>query len=138
MEPLLGLAQGEFFLVVLFVALPIAAIAFASAGKVYDEIGKGAFAMDHQDHEGGGEYGGIGSSAAAQAEIRQMVEAKSYRRVARGLEPLDVDAEIARLMTPTSPPINDPELVEEVRQMVEAKNARRDRKSTRLNSSHRL
>ena len=37
------------------------------------------------------------SAAEAQEEIRQMLEAKSRRREARGEAPLDVDAELAAL-----------------------------------------
>ena len=42
-----AVSNGEVILIVTFVVLPIAAIAFAGAGAVYREIGKGAFAMDH-------------------------------------------------------------------------------------------
>jgi hypothetical protein len=61
-------------------------------------------------------------SAEAREEIRQMLEAKSARRQARGEEPLDVEAEIQKLTTPGG---DDPALREEVRQLVVARNERR-------------
>jgi hypothetical protein len=66
-----------------------------------------------------------------EAEIRQMVEAKAYRREARGGEPLDVEAEVKRLLAETEAPPGagiDRELREEVRQLVRARNERRMRR----------
>src|SRR4051794_25039638 len=65
--------------------------------------------------------------AEASEEIRQLVEAKSARRVARGEAPLDVDAEIAAL-TGAAEPTQDAELRTEVRQLVIARNERRVRR----------
>jgi hypothetical protein len=59
-------------------------------------------------------------AAERDLEIRQMLEARNERRRRRGQEPLDVDAEIARL----SRPAVDPALAAEVRQLVQARNAR--------------
>jgi hypothetical protein len=60
-----------------------------------------------------------------------MLEAKAYRQSARGETPLDVDAELARLLTEqsggTAPPSDDPALRAEVRQLVVARNERRAR-----------
>ena len=53
-----------------------------------------------------------------------MLEAKSRRREARGEQPLDVEAELAALIT-ESPGAGDPALREEVRQLVIARNERR-------------
>jgi hypothetical protein len=36
------------------------------------------------------------SEPALEAEVRQHVESRNRRRIARGLEPLDVDAEVER------------------------------------------
>ena len=65
-------------------------------------------------------------------EIRQMLEAKAYRQSTRGEEPLDVDAEVGRLLAeqragPEAPASDDPALREEVRQLVVARNERRAR-----------
>jgi hypothetical protein len=58
-----------------------------------------------------------------------MVEAKSHRRVAKGGEALDIDAEVAALLgPPAGPGAEDPALREEVRQLVEARNHRRMKK----------
>jgi hypothetical protein len=116
------------FLTVLLVVVAIgivgAVAGLASTGKLYEGIGKGAFALDEEDRPKGPEPGSAAAKAEADAEIRQMVEAKSARREARGEAPLDVEAEIAAL---TRPPGGgaDEELREEVRQLVTARNERR-------------
>ena len=99
------------------------------SGSSYDRIGRGAFSLDAPDRPASGPAPGTpAADAEARAEIRQLVEAKSARRVARGEAPLDVDAEIAAL---TQPPGggggSDPALREEVRQLVVARNERRQR-----------
>ena len=64
-------------------------------------------------------------------ELRQMLEAKAYRQSARGEEPLDVDAELDRLLAEqgsgAGSPADDPALRDEVRQLVMARNERRAR-----------
>ena len=81
-------------------------------------------------HEQGGRGAPKPGSAAARAEadeeIRQLVEAKSDRRVARGQPALDVEAEIAKLTQRAPAPV-DEGLREEVRQLVIARNERRIR-----------
>jgi hypothetical protein len=59
-------------------------------------------------------------------EIRQMLEAKSARREARGEPPLDIDAEMAALTKPATPAAEA--LRDEVRQLVIARNERRVRR----------
>jgi hypothetical protein len=54
-----------------------------------------------------------------------MLEAKSYRRLQRGEEPIDVEAEMQKLLVPKVDLSADPELAEEVRQLVVARNERR-------------
>lgn len=123
----LALSNGEVIILVVLIALPLAAIAFAGAGAVYREIGRGAFAMDHETPT---RDGGEGTPAAMQeAEIRQMLEAKAFRQAQRGEAVLDVDAELEKLLrAPAAPRGADPALVEEVRQLVVARNERRMRK----------
>ncbi len=116
--------------VVLFALVGIAA--FLAGGSVYDQIGEGGLSM-------GGNATGPSESAEgsppAQAEreqeIRQMLQARSERLVRRGEQPLDVDAEIAKLEHPAaegSPGAeHDAGLTEEVRQLVKARNERRGR-----------
>ena len=66
--------------------------------------------------------------AERELEIRQMLGARSARLVRAGKPPLDIDAEVARLLEP-SPAGRDhePGLAEEVRQLVVARNERRVR-----------
>lgn len=82
--------------------------------------------------------------AEQELEIRQMLTARSERRMREGQPPLDVEAELARLMSGDVSLImaanphadafdssqtrhHDPELVEELRQLAEARNRRRAR-----------
>jgi hypothetical protein len=122
-----AVSNGEVIILVVLVAAPIAAIAFAGAGAVYREIGKGAFAMDHDKAASGPDLSTGAGRAIQQAEVRQMLEAKAYRQRQRGEEPLDVEAEMKRVLAPTVDVAADPALVEEVRQLVVARNARRVR-----------
>jgi hypothetical protein len=110
---------------IVVVALVVAFLAFLGAGKVYEGIGRGAFALDETDSPKGPEPGSQAARAEADAEIRQMLEAKSARRQARGESPIDVDAEMAALTAPPGPSGGDDALREEVRQLVVARNDRR-------------
>lgn len=121
-----AVSNGEVIIIVVAVAFPLAAIAFLGAGAVYREIGKGAFAIDHDLRPAGGSGSGEQVSQAVQeAEIRQMLEAKAYRQAERGEPVIDIDAEMKRILTPKIDVNADPALVEEVRQLVVARNARR-------------
>jgi hypothetical protein len=102
--------------------------AYVGSGKLYEEVGKGAFSLDHEHHSGGGPApGSPAARAEAEAEIRQLVEAKSALREARGEPPLDVEAEIAALTgtAESRQSTVDSSLREEVRQLVVARNERR-------------
>jgi hypothetical protein len=129
-------AFGTVLIVVVIGATIAAAIAFAGAGRVYGQIGKGAFSLDAPDRPPSGPAPGTpAADAEARAEIRQLVEAKSARREARGEAPLDVEAEIDALTGRgqggsgggTGTGDVDPALREEVRQLVVARNERRAR-----------
>jgi hypothetical protein len=107
------------------VAIAIAVVASLASGGLYERIGRGGLSMDgHDQRRGGPQPGSAAARAEADEEIRQLVEAKSARRVARGEAPLDVDAEIAKL-TQTAPAPADEGLRDEVRQLVVARNERR-------------
>jgi hypothetical protein len=130
--PLAAIEPGTVLIIVVITALPIGAIVFMmGAGKRFDEIGKGDFAMEHEMPEGPASRGVAPvSSEVREEEIRQMVQARSDRGVARGKDPLDVDAEVEKLLTPERAPGSlgaDRELREEVRQLVVARNERRKR-----------
>jgi hypothetical protein len=122
--PPMALSNGDVILAVVFIATPIALIAFLGAGAVYREIGKGAFAMDH-DLATGRAPGESTSAQVQEAEIRQMLEAKAYRQAERGETPLDIDEEMRKLTMPAVQVQADPGLIEEVRQLVVARNERR-------------
>jgi hypothetical protein len=109
-------------------AIVVAVVASLASGGLYERIGRGGFSMDGEDQQrrAGPAPGSPAAKAEAAAEIRQLVEAKSDRRVARGQAPLDIDAEIAKL-TQTEPAPADEGLREEVRQLVIARNERRVR-----------
>jgi hypothetical protein len=113
--------------VVILAAVVALVIAIQGTSKLYDSIGKGAFALDQPDNPPGPQPGSAAAQAEAQEEIRQLVEAKSARRVARGESPLDVEAEVHALTRPPDAPRDDA-LREEVRQLVVARNERRIRK----------
>jgi hypothetical protein len=102
-----------------------ALVAFVGTGKLYEQVGKGDFALDREPAGGGPAPGSAAARAEAEAEIRQLVEAKSARREARGEPPLDIDAEVAAL---TRPQGQDEALRDEVRQLVIARNERRIRR----------
>jgi hypothetical protein len=107
-------------------AIVVAVIASIASGGLYERIGRGGLSMDGHEQQRGPRPGSPAAQAEADEEIRQLVEAKSARRVARGEQPLDVEAEIASLSRPAPAPA-DEGLREEVRQLVIARNARRVR-----------
>ena len=127
------LTAGMVLIVVTIVVVPIAAIAFASSGSALKTLGKGQWAIDRELPPSPGLTNRAPapvSRAVRESEIRQMVEAKAYRRQARGGEPIDVEAEVGRLMSETDTPPGagiDRELRQEVRQLVRARNERRMR-----------
>jgi hypothetical protein len=134
LSSLLAVSNGDVILIVVFIAIPVAAVVFAlGSGGAFKSIGKGGLSVEFDSDLGEGmrDSGAeAGSAAEADAELRQMVQAKAYRQQARGEEPLDVDAEVERLRAEQRTPVvskTDPALREEVRQLVVARNARRAR-----------
>jgi hypothetical protein len=128
----LSLSTGEVILIIVFATIPIALLTFALGAKnALDQVGKGQFAVEFESDLPSKitDSDAEGSSAAREAEVRQFVEAKAYRREARGESPLDVEAEVKRLLTeePQQPSGIDHRLAEEVRQLVVARNERRVR-----------
>jgi hypothetical protein len=118
---------GTVVIVIAVIAALFAVAAYVGSGKLYDGIGKGAFSLDQPDKPKGPQPGSTAYAAEAEAETRQMLEAKSALRVARGESPLDIDAEYAAL-TRAAPPSQDDALRDEVRQLVIASNDRRMRR----------
>jgi hypothetical protein len=131
MPPVADFQVGIVLIIVVLVALPVGAIVFArGAGKSFDAIGKGQFAMEQDFPQSSGSSVHTVSAEVREEEIRQMIQARSDRGVAKGREALDVDAEVEKLLaTESSGPglAADRGLREEIRQLVVARNERRQR-----------
>src|SRR4051812_300341 len=116
----------EAFGVVIFAVVIVAAIVAIGTlfvrGKAYEQIGRGGLSI--RDEVPRREPTGAVAVRERDDEIRQMLEASNERRARRGQEPLDIEAELARLTAPTV----DPALEDEVRQLVIARNERRARR----------
>jgi hypothetical protein len=131
----LSLSTGEVILIVVFTTIPIALLTFALGAKnALNEVGKGQFSVEFESDLPSTKLtdsDAESSSAAREDYIRQLLEAKAYRQRARGEKPVDVNAELNRLVTeaegPTVPAGTDPQLAVEVRQLVVARNERRVR-----------
>jgi hypothetical protein len=94
-------------------------VSYRGTGSIYSGLGReGGLDMTREPTA-------TASAAEVQDEIRQMLEAKSQRRQARGEPALDVDAELAALTRQSAGA--DPGLREEIRQHVIARNERRAR-----------
>lgn len=111
-------AFGVIIIAVSVVAVLAAAVSYWGSGRIYTGLGRSDLEMERD------RAAAPTSAAETEEEIRQMLEAKSRRREARGEEPLDIDAELASLTAGTPGP-GDPALREEVRQLVIARNERR-------------
>jgi hypothetical protein len=109
-------AFGIILIVVSVLAVLAAAVSYWGSGGIYSKLGSGDLELRREEP--------VATPTEAREEIRQMLEAKSLRREARGEQPLDVDAELEALTT-ESPGAGDPALREEVRQLVIARNERR-------------
>ena len=110
-------AFGTVLIAVSLLAVVVAAVSYWGSGRIYSGLGRGDLEMDHERP--------VAATSAAEAheEIRQMLQAKSDRREARGEAPIDIEAELASLSS--APGTSDPALREEVRQLVLARNERR-------------
>jgi hypothetical protein len=113
--------------------LPIAAFSFVRSGPAWGEIGKGRFGVMHSMPPPRIAQPARPVDRAIQAaEARQMLEAKSYRRLRRGEAPLDIEAEMSLLLesgasSSTGEADLDEKLRAEVRELVIARNERRMR-----------
>ena len=129
--PLIASFQlGTVLILVVIVALPVGAIVFArGAGGALKQIGKGQFAMEEDFPQSSQGPISAVSPEVREEEIRQMIQARSDRGVARGKQALDVDAEVQKLLAEEPAPQlgADRALREEVRQLVVARNERRAR-----------
>ena len=78
----------------------VAAISYWGSGRIYSGLGRGDLELERERPVA------AASAAEAQEEIRQMLQAKSDRREARGEGPIDIDAEMASLAA--GPSLGDP------------------------------
>src|SRR6188768_1002433 len=102
--PLIASLQlGTVFIIVVLVALPLGAIVFAmGAGGALQKIGKGDFALEQDFPQSSQGAVHAVSAEVREEEIRQMIQARSDRGVAKGREALDVDAEVEKLLASES------------------------------------
>jgi hypothetical protein len=129
---LIDIQAGFALTLITLIALPIALIAFARSGPLWQSIGKGPFAIEQELPPPSriSQPEPPADRRLQETEARQMLEAKSYRRQQRGEEPLDVEAEVVRLLDSpgAAGPAIDEKLRAEVRQLVVARNERRMRR----------
>src|SRR3954451_8018294 len=128
-----ALQKGAAVLLFTGVAAPLIGLLLRRVGGGWETMGGGPFAiLDERPRKpaAGGAPGAVDPAIQA-AEVRQMLEAKSERRRARGEAPLDVEAEAERLLAAAARPRGteaiDGELRAEVRQLIVARNERRMR-----------
>jgi len=119
---------GTVLIAVVLVAIVVACLSYIGSGAIYQGLGRTGLSLDEPDLKPGPAPGSPAAHAEAQEEIRQMLEAKSDRRSARGEAPLDIEAEMARLTMDSAGVPADAALREEVRQLVVAGNERRMRR----------
>jgi hypothetical protein len=122
-------AFGILIFVVVGVAVVVSIVAKVTGGDVYDQIGRGGLSLnDERDTvRRGPAPGSTAGRAEREQEVRQMLVARSDRRVRQGKAPLDIEAEVTRLLAPGVDPSADAGLIGEVRQLVMARNERRAR-----------
>jgi hypothetical protein len=129
---------GTVIWIVVLVVAPVAAVLFAGAFGLLDQLGRGDLAIDEPPPPppvSGPRPGGPVARAEREAEIRQLVQARHDRQAGRGEEPVDVESEVERLVAldPVDDPLSvpgeknrqDAALRLEVRQLVIARNDRR-------------
>jgi hypothetical protein len=122
------LESGYVLAAITVFVVPIAAFSFIRSGPAWKELGKGRFGVMHSMPPPRMAQPSPEIDLAIQAaEARQMLEAKSYRRQRRGEEPLEVEAEMQRLLAlkEAAEPSLDEKLRSEVRELVIARNERR-------------
>lgn len=108
----------------------VAALSYLRSGAVYRGLGRGGLSLDEPGLRKDPPPGSPAWQADADMELRQLLEAKAARAEARGEEPIDVEAELARMRELMS--AADPELRAEVREIVIASNERRARRGQPL------
>jgi hypothetical protein len=117
---------GTVLVLVVVAVLPIAAVLFAGAFGLLDQLGEGGLStFDRVAAPPAPLPDTPAGRMEREAEIRQLIQARHDRQAARGERPIDVESEVARLLALESEPSHDSALREEVRQLVLARNERR-------------
>jgi hypothetical protein len=119
---------GSILFLLVLVTLPVAAVLFAGAFGLLDELGRGGLSIDERPHPPAPPPPQTAAGRMErEEEIRQLLQARHDRQAARGEPPVDVESELRRLMELSEPreEPNDAALREEVRQLVIARNGRR-------------
>ena len=130
---------GTVIWIVVLVIAPVAAVLFAGAFGMLDQLGRGGLAIEEPPPSppgpSGARPGGALARAEREAEIRQLVQARHDRQTGRGEQPVGVEAEVARLVAldpagdleggPGEQRRQDAALRLEVRQRAIARNERR-------------
>jgi hypothetical protein len=121
---------GTIIVLIVLTVLPIAAAMFAGGFGLLDQLGKGGLStLDRAPAPPPALPPTPASPVEREAEIRQLVQARCDRQIARGEHPLDLETEVARLLEIGAEPAvgdrQDTALREEVRQLAIARNERR-------------
>jgi hypothetical protein len=121
--------QDGFVIVVVVVLIgSVIAAIWASVGtaEAYRQIGRGGLSLNDGTDRPAWEPSRAVAAGEREADIRQMLEARNARRLARGQPSGDVEAELAQLLRAPAAPA-DAGLEAEIRELVIARNARRAR-----------
>jgi hypothetical protein len=122
---------GTVLVLVVLAALPLAAALFVGSFGLLDQLGKGGLStLDRTAAPPVPMPPSPASRMEREAEIRQLLQARRDRQVARGEAPIDVETEVSRLLeldaeAGPAEQGQDAALREEVRQLVVARNERR-------------
>src|SRR5207244_11508027 len=111
------------------IAPPIAASPLAGAVGLLEQRGSGGLSIEELPPSPPPGTGTHVARMEREEEIRQLVQARHDRQLSRGEQPIDVDAEVARLIAidpegGPEPELQEAALREEVRQLVIARNER--------------
>jgi hypothetical protein len=117
---------GVVVIVIAVLSAVVACLSYIGSGRIYRGLGRTGLSLDEPELRPSPPPGSGAWQAEADAELRQLLDAKSARSEARGDGPIDVEAEIARLSRPVR--VVDPDLRAEVRDLVIASNERRARR----------
>jgi hypothetical protein len=120
---------GTGIVLIVLIVLPIAAVLFVGAFGLLEDLGKGGLSIDDRPPPAPPPHTPA-ARMEREEEIRQMVQARHDRQLARGEAAVDVEAEVDRLVELETDPGSEVErhdaaLREEVRQLVIARNERR-------------